>query len=201
MPPQFEQFRKASGEAAGRNGRNGKAPDNPADRVPAIEKMLLTALLESAEARAEVLPRLRDLPAARRFVTWNILEALMAAAEQGEVTYSDVEARLNEADRTLLPRILLADNKTGDGRGFEQALACLRTIEGESLKQRISALKDEVRAAERAGDLATAARAERKSCAGWNAVENYGRTAWCTLWGIGDWYKGRQWQLKKNSAA
>lgn len=152
----LEQFRKASGEAAGRNGRNGKAPADPASRVPAIEKMLLAALLESEEARVEVLPRLKGVSAARQFVTWNILEALMSAAEQGEVTYADVEARLNEADRTLLPRILLTDSKSGDGHGLEQALACLRKIEGESVKQRIGALKDEIRAAERGGDLAAA---------------------------------------------
>jgi hypothetical protein len=149
----LEQFRRTSAESA---GRNRKTPPDPASRVPPLEKMLLTSLLDNEEARAEVLPRLRELPAVRQFVTWNILEALMSAAEQGQVSYADVEARLNEADRTLLPRILLADSKGGNGSGLEDALACLRKLEGESAKQKIAALKDEIRAAERAGDLAAA---------------------------------------------
>ncbi len=151
----LEQFRKAAGESA---GRNGKPVADPAAKVPAMEKLLLRALLDSAEARAAVLPRLERLPAVRQFVTWNIFEALFAAAGQESFRYSDLEARLAEPQRHLLPRLLLADNTMGAEQSLEQALACVRSLEAQSGKRSIADLKDEIRAAERAGDFETALR-------------------------------------------
>jgi DNA primase len=151
----LEQFRKNAGESA---GRNGKTIADPASRVPAMEKLLLRALLDSAEARSAVLPRLERLPAVRQFVTWSILEALLAAAGQEPFRYGDLEARLNEADRHLLPRLLLADNTMGADQSLEQALACIQRLEAESGKRSIADLKTEIRAAERAGDFESAMR-------------------------------------------
>ena len=42
----LEQFRKSAGET---NGRSGKTAADPAARVPALEKLLLRALIDSAE--------------------------------------------------------------------------------------------------------------------------------------------------------
>ena len=151
----LEQFRRTSGESSGRNGR--AAPD-PAARVPALEKLLLRALVDSADARATVLPRLVQLPAARKFVTWTIFEALVAASAHEPVRYGDLEGRLSEADRHLLPRLLLADNTNGSEDGKEQALACVEKLEAETGRRSIVELKDEIRAAERAGDFETAMR-------------------------------------------
>jgi DNA primase len=151
----LEQFRKSAGEAG---GRNGKTVADPTSRVPAMEKLLLRALLDSAEARAAVLPRLDRLPSVRHFVTWNIFEALLAAAGQEPFRYGDLEARLGEPDRHLLPRLLLADNTMGAEQSVEQALACVQTLEAESGKRSIADLKAEIRAAERAGDFETALR-------------------------------------------
>jgi DNA primase len=151
----LDEFRKTASESSGRNGKS--APD-PTARVPAIEKLLLRALMDSEEARAAVLPRLARVPAVRQFVTWNIFEALLAAAGQEPVRYSDLEARLSEGDRHLLPRLLLADNTMGAEHSMEQALACVQRLEAESGKRSIAELKEEIRAAERAGDFETAMR-------------------------------------------
>jgi DNA primase len=151
----LEQFRRSAGEA---DGRNGRTVADPTARVPALEKLLLRALLDSAEARVAVLPRLGRLPAVRHFVTWNIFEALLAAAGPEPFRYGDLEARLDESDRHLLPRLLLADNTMGAEHGLEQALACVRRLEAESGKRSIADLKDEIRTAERAGDFETALR-------------------------------------------
>ncbi|HTP86146.1 MAG TPA: toprim domain-containing protein, partial [Bryobacteraceae bacterium] len=151
----LEQFRRTSGESAGRNGR---PQADPAARVPAMEKLLLCALVESEEARRQVLPRLGRLAAVREFVTWKIFEALLGAAGEQPFRYPDLEARLGESDRHLLPRILLADNSMGAERGLEQALACVQRLEAESGRRSIVDLKEEIRAAERAGDFETALR-------------------------------------------
>jgi DNA primase len=151
----LEQFRRSAGEAGGRNGRT---PADPTARVPAMEKLLLRALLDSADARAAVLPRLDRLPEVRQFVTWSIFEVLLAAAGQEPFGYGDLEARLNESDRHLLPRLLLADNTMGAEHSLEQALACVQRLEAEAGKRSIADLKDEIRTAERAGDFETALR-------------------------------------------
>jgi len=151
----LEEFRKTAGETAGRNGKT--APD-PTAKVPVLEKLLLRALVDSEETRAAVLPRLERLPAVRQFVTWSIFEALLAAAGQEPFRYGDLEARLNEPDRHLLPRLLLADNTMGAEQSLEQALACVQRLEAQSGRRSIKDLKDEIRAAERAGDMETALR-------------------------------------------
>jgi len=155
----LEQFRKSSGESAGRNaGRNGGLAADPAARVSPVEKLLLRSLVDSAEARAEVLPRLAHLPAVRAFATWTIFEALIAASAQEPVRYSDLEARLGESDRHLLPRLLLADNTSGAEDSLKQALACVDRLEAEAGRRTIAEIKAEIRAAERAGDFETALR-------------------------------------------
>jgi hypothetical protein len=117
--------------------------------VPALEKLLLRALIDSAEARAAVLPRLERLASVRQFATWKIFEALLAAGGQEPFRYSDLEARLGEAERHLLPRLLLAD---------KTMVACVRRLEEECGRRSIAALKDEIREAERSGDFETALR-------------------------------------------
>jgi DNA primase len=154
----LEQFRRSAGEAG---GRSGKTAADPTERVPGMEKLLLKALLDSEEgqeARVAVLPRLSQLPVLRQFVTKNIFEALLAAAAHEPLRYSDLEARLDEADRDLLARLLLADNSKGGQRGLKNALACVHTLEVEYGKRPIADLRDEIRAAERAGDFETARR-------------------------------------------
>jgi len=151
----LEQFRKSAGET---NGRGGKTTADPAARVPALEKLLLRALIDSAEARTAVLPRIERLPSVREFATWKIFEALLAAGGQEPFRYSDLEARLGEAERHLLPRLLLADKTMEADQSVEQALACVRRLEEECGRRSIVALKDEIRTAERSGDFETALR-------------------------------------------
>ncbi len=147
----LEHFRKAA-------ERRQPLPPTREPVRPA-EKILLNSLLSSEEIRREILPRLRELACLDQLATRRILLALLAIAEtQGRISYSELEARLQENDRELLASVVLTDELHEPEYTLEQAWACLealRSVEREAERARLRAL---VRQAERAGDLAEALR-------------------------------------------
>lgn len=154
----LERFRKGAAE------KTGTAPRaRAAVVVPATERLLLNALLRSEEAAAEVLPALRELDAVKTFVTRNIFEALFAAAAAKDMlTFSNLEARLVDADKDLLTRVVFADESSEQTLAVEQARDCLRVLERQEQEVRRSNLKSRIQAAERSGDLAEALRLSRE---------------------------------------
>lgn len=149
----LEQFRKGTA-----------APKQPPSRTarghaPAVETLLLKALLASDEARAEVAPALRELEVVNRFVLRPIFESLFAIQASGDVlTFSNLEARLAEADKDLLSRIVFADEGSEETTALEQARDCLRVLQRQEWEGQRSNLKAQIQAAERSGDLAEALR-------------------------------------------
>jgi DNA primase len=132
---------------------------NAGPKVPPYERLLLNSLLASQEARAQVIPALADMPAVDRFVTKNVFRALFAL--HGDSTgfrFSDLEGRLSEADRDLLSAVLFADEVLEEGQAAEQALACLRSLKAQDPKSEVAALREQIKAAEREGNLAEAMR-------------------------------------------
>jgi hypothetical protein len=150
----LERFRKGTAwrsEAAART--NGPAA------IPATERLLLNALLNSEEARAEVLPVLREMEVVMRFSTRTIFEALFAvAASQGVLTFSNLEARLGDADKDLLSRVVFADELTEESFALDQARSSLRNLQKQEKDLRRSSLKSQIQAAERGGDMTGALR-------------------------------------------
>lgn len=143
----LDQFKRAAAE---RTAPAAVAIDQGAG-LPAMEKMLVEALISSEEARAEVLPRIPEA-VTRSYQTQEILMALRHAEASGEaVTFPAIEGRLSAGSRDLLHRIVAADEIIDNAQALEQARACLRRIESDLKKRRIDDLRAQGKAAEREG--------------------------------------------------
>jgi DNA primase len=151
----LDQFKRAAAER--------RAPDPKTQRparleIPAVERILLNALLSSDLARQAVLPR---LPAAATgaFVTREIFESLFALNAGGQqVTFAGLDARLGEAARNLLHEVSTADEIGDDEACLRQAEACLRRLDGDFRRRQIDDLRSGVKAAEREGRIEEALR-------------------------------------------
>jgi DNA primase len=141
----LEQFKKAATDRR----VPAKAPVKEVVAVPAIERILLNAVIESAEAREEILPLLRaDLIG--EFRTREIFETLR---QMETVTFSGLDARLSPPLQRLLHDVVAADDIGEDGTSLESARACLRKLESEAAKRKIDELRARVKSAEREGHV------------------------------------------------
>ena len=147
----LDQFKRS---AVGRAGpvAKGPAPQTPAaqNAIPAVERLLLTALLGSERARAEVMPLLSS-ELTEGFVTREILDALRQS--EGETGFSALEARLSAPQQALLHELLAADDTSDEDSGWEQAQACLRRLQEGVRKRRGDEIRVRIKAAEREGRL------------------------------------------------
>jgi hypothetical protein len=99
------------------------------------------------------------MDAVKRFATHSIFEAMFAiSAAQDVLTFSNLEARLGEAERDLLSRLVFADEGSEDNRGVEQARDCLLALQRNEQELRRTNLKSLIQTAERSGNLAEALR-------------------------------------------
>jgi DNA primase len=151
--PVLESFRKAAAERREKTVRPAAEPVRP------VERILLNLFLVNADARSRLLPRLKRMPALSRFSTRRIFEAVFSLDEAGNpVQFSELDARLEEGDRTLLAAAVLGGDTDGDALSLEQGEECLRTLENSQQASERADLKAKVREAERGGDLAEALR-------------------------------------------
>jgi DNA primase len=134
-------------------------PENRRPEVPPYERLLLNSLLVSQAARDAVIPPLSDMLVVDRFVTKNVFRALFALhTDRTEFRFSDLEGRLSDADRDLLSTVVFADEVLEEEKAAEQALSCLRSLKAQDPKAEVAALRAQVKAAERDGNLAEALR-------------------------------------------
>jgi DNA primase len=151
--PVLESFRKAAAE------RREKTVQHAVEPVKAVERILLNVLLVNPDARMQLLPHLKNIPAVNQFTTRRIFEALFALDAAGNaVVFGNLDARLDENDRALLASAVLADETDGDAFSLEQGEACLRAIENTQRDSERAVLKAQVRAAERDGNMTEAIR-------------------------------------------
>ncbi len=151
--PVLESFRKAAAE------RREKTVQHALEPVKPVERILLNLLLVNADARTQLLPHLKNIPAVSQFTTRRIFEALFALDTAGNpVVFGNLDARLEENDRALLASAVLADETDGEVFSLEQGEACLRAIENTQRDSERATLKAQVRAAERDGNMAEALR-------------------------------------------
>jgi len=149
----LEQFRRSAAR------RDRAASGIQAEEIPALERMLLLCLLHDREARAKVIPRLKEMSIASTLRARGILQTVVQIADtNADWSYADLEARLEENDRTLLAGALLADQTCEQEVSLDQALECLRSLEAAERRSVLAELKQQVKEAERRGDLATALR-------------------------------------------
>ncbi|HEX5431643.1 MAG TPA: hypothetical protein VFW83_06740, partial [Bryobacteraceae bacterium] len=145
----LEQFKKSATDRRAQE-------DRPQAQIPAIERILLTALLSGDRARSEVLPRLHP-ELIEGFATREIFEAMRQTAElEGPAAFSALEARLGPAPQALLHEILAADDINDEALGRDQAEACLRRLESALKKRQMDDLRLRVKSAEREGRMSEA---------------------------------------------
>jgi DNA primase len=119
--------------------------------TPAIERILLGALLGSDRARREILPLLTP-QIIEGFSTKEIFEAMRhTAGMEGPAAFSALESRLAGTSQALLHEVLPADEMNDEESNWQQAQACLRTLEGNVRKRQLDELRARVKSAEREG--------------------------------------------------
>jgi len=152
----LEQFKKAATDRRGGGGIPQKAPPKQEIAIPAIESILLNAMVASAEVRAEILPLLTpDLIG--DFATREIFETVRLIVESGTtLTFSGLDARLSPALQTLLHSVIAADDIDDEASSLALARACLRKLEAGATKRQVDELRTRIRAAEREGRIAEA---------------------------------------------
>ena len=145
-------FRKAARD------RKSDAVNRFEQKLPARERELLQSLISSREARQAVLPRLAASGAFQSLTARPIFETLVRMHEAtAEITFSNLEARLENPQKTLLHELISADEmREGEGDeaaalSLEQALRCLESLENEDREQARNEIKGRIRGAERAG--------------------------------------------------
>ena len=107
----------------------------------------------------QAIPQLRGMAALDRYAIKNILKALFSMHEDDlPFRFSDLEGRLSEADRDLLSSVVFADDKIGEETAVQVALDCLRKLSAVEPQQEVAALRAQIKAAERAGNLKEAMR-------------------------------------------
>lgn len=139
---------------SGRGGQVGKRQEVLPDPN---EVLLLHAMLDSPEARAEIVPVLHQSSVVQRFASRAIFETILRLIEAGETpSYSSVEARLPEPEKERLAALVFADDTLSRDFTVEQAVACIRKLASGERGARRDELRERIRDAERAGDLNTA---------------------------------------------
>jgi DNA primase len=145
----LDQFKKAATE------RRGALPDaarsRPRVEIPAIERILVQALVSSDETRREILPRLPQ-PMTAHFASHEIFEALAQMAP-APLSFTALDARLGEPARALLHEILTADEIGDDTTCLAHAEACLRRLGEDFRRRQMDEIRSRVKSAEREGNI------------------------------------------------
>jgi DNA primase len=145
----LENFRKMAVERQ-------EKPMRVREPLPNTDRILLNLLLTNAEARDQILPQLYDLPAVKTSPARRIYEALFAlAASDAPINFSQLHGRLEDEDREVLSESLFRE---GVEPALEDGLACLDKMRHTDLTAERDRLKNEIRDAERRGDLKEALR-------------------------------------------
>jgi DNA primase len=147
-----EQFRRA--------GSDPRAVPMAARRttIPALERILLNAILSSEDARAEALPRIsKDLIGG--LVTHEIFTVILLMTEAGApMDLAAIDCRLGDAAKTLLHEAISADDREQEDVSLDEVRSCLRVLENEQRKRRRADIELQLRTAEREGRMEEALR-------------------------------------------
>jgi DNA primase len=153
----LEQFKRAAtdrhapGQVASRQGSSPSCNVTPRVPLPAVERILLNALLSSEDTRERILPQLpAELTAG--FVSLEVISALRQMAEAGPVNFAALDARLSEPGRALLHDIVAADEISDEAECLARAEACLQGLKTSFQRRRMEEVRSRIRTAERAGN-------------------------------------------------
>jgi DNA primase len=149
----LENFRKAAAERREKTLHETREPARP------LERILINSILSNEDACRVALPRLKAMRSVQNFATRRIFQALFAMQEAGApIRFSELAARIEEQDQHLLAAVVFSDKGEQEDHSAERVLECLRALEDQEREARRSALKAQIREAERAGMLEEALR-------------------------------------------
>lgn len=119
--------------------------------LPNTDRILLGLILTDANAAAELLPQLRELPAIKTSPTRRIYEALFALEASGAaVNFAQLHGRLEDEDRELVSESLFRE---GVPPTLEDGMACLEAMRHLDVAAERDRLKNAIKEAERRGDM------------------------------------------------
>lgn len=149
----LDEFRKAAAERRRQTKPREQVLPDP------NEVLLLHALLNDPEARAEIAPLLGELSVLEKSPSHGIFDAIRRIAAAGEpLTYHSLEARLREEDRQRLAALVLADDTLAGSYSTELAVSCVRKLAASEQEARRALLRRRIRDAEQTGNLEEALR-------------------------------------------
>jgi hypothetical protein len=123
----------------------------------------LRLLLTSEEARDALIPELKTFAEIDQFATRRIFQTAFTLHETGApFGLSELDARLEDADRSRLASIALSDETSGDEISLQLGTACLEKLRRTARETELGALRTAIRDAERAGNFAEAMRLYEK---------------------------------------
>jgi DNA primase len=136
--------------------RREKSVESPRVPLRHDERLLLNALLSEGADTAPLLEELRGMETIGVLPSRRIFQAIFSLGDTGGRTrFSEVWARLDEADRNLLSQAALAEDFEASPEELLASVESLRRTEGQ---QRRSRLKTRIRDSERSGRLEDAIR-------------------------------------------
>jgi DNA primase len=127
--------------------------------VPPNERLLLSAMLESEEARLAVLHYFEQSGVPESLVLKNVFKAMLAMHRAGaEFALMPLIDRVEEREQKIVSELSFRETSADTAAAAAQALGCLRAIEAKNVEQRRATLKQEIAEAEARGDLNEALR-------------------------------------------
>src|SRR5580698_8873525 len=146
----LDHFRKVAAD------RVERSPAPKAEPASATDRILLPLLVNDSEARAQLVDKLRDLPALRQLSTAPIFDALLTMHDAGEtISFNTLHARIHPSLQDVFAAIVL-DNGSGGGATLEDGLACVEALRREDRETILRDLKSRIKSAEREGRLSEA---------------------------------------------
>lgn len=134
-----------------------KKPADLSSAAPPNEKLLITCLLASGDARAAIEHFLSNSDILPQLELRSIFEAALAiAAENAPFSLDSLTGRLDARHQRILADISFADFGIQEENAAEQALHCLRALEPKLIAAKCQTLKRQIRELEQQGKLAEA---------------------------------------------
>jgi DNA primase len=148
-------------ERFGRRPQGVDANTNRVDltlSIPPNERLLLSCLLNSEQARAAVLPYLAQSPAIALFTTVRqVFDQLLLMTEtQTPFSFDALVASVEPRVQQILEQLAFSEMNATAEESTVQAMECLRALEAKHLETLRTDMKRRIRALEKEGNLAEA---------------------------------------------
>jgi DNA primase len=149
----LENFRKMAGD------KRGASVAKEPERMGANDRMLISLLLASDEAREEFIAELREMAVIQESPARKIYAALFAMHDAGgPIQFGELHARLDPVEQKMLASTLIAA-ENGDGEvTMDHGRRCMEALRELNGRMEPAQIKIKIREAERAGNITEALR-------------------------------------------